>query len=238
MYTRNVLRNALYYSEKFNIPVADAIQDGIVGLIMAIDKYDQADSEKFQTYFPIWVQQVIRRSMSHYMYAAYFPAHTHEMLMTIRVLASQLGIDFPIESTDADELLSAICERLNCTESKARDLLKYLAPPESFESIIEAENESDDGTGVLFDSSFEDEMIDMIMKKDARNVILRCMETLSSRGAKVLAMRYGLSGDSPKTLEEIGQVLGVTRERVRQIEEKELRRLRHPSRSKILKGYF
>ena len=92
MYTRNVLRIALYYSEKYELPIADIIQDGLVGLITSIDKFDQAESSTFQTYYPMWVRQMIQREMPHYMYARYFPVHIHEKLWQFVKSQRRLGL--------------------------------------------------------------------------------------------------------------------------------------------------
>lgn len=238
MYTRNVLRIALYYSEKYELPIADIIQDGLVGLITSIDKFDQAESSTFQTYYPMWVRQMIQREMPHYMYARYFPVHIHEKLMAVREIAAQTGVDLPPDRVACEVLIPRICEEFDFPEDRARQLLKYFSTTESLDVIMEQQSESDENVGIMACFIADEDIMDAIVEKDCRKALLECLNTLTDREAEILSMRYGMHGGTPQTLEEVGKVFGVTRERIRQLENKAIRKLQHPSRAIKIKDYY
>lgn len=238
MYTRNVLRIALYYSEKYDLPIADIIQDGLVGLMISIDKFDLAESSTFQSYYPMWVRQMIQREMPHYMYARYFPVHIHERLMAVREIAEQSGVDLPPDRGAYEMLIPRICEELEFAEDRARQLLKCFSIPESLDVIMEQQNESDEDVGIMACFIVDGDVLDAIVEKDCRKALLESLGTLTDREAEIISMRNGMHGGKPQTLEEVGKVFGVTRERIRQIENKAIRKLRHPSRAKKIKDYY
>lgn len=236
MYTRNVLRIALSYAEKFNLPIADTIQDGIIGLIMAINKFEKSGATVFQQYFPLWVRQFIQRKMRTYLYNKYFPIHVHEIMMKIKELAYRQGIDLTQDFDISELLVGSICDELNIDAERARQLLKYLTPVVSLEEMVDRSNEevscsNDDIVAFILPDVVSAQVLD----KSIQSVIKEILSTLTPREACVMRLRHGFDDGQPKTLEEIGKQFNLSRERIRQIETKALRRLRHPSRSKKMK---
>lgn len=237
MYTRNVLRIALFYSDKYNLPVADVIQDGLLGLMTSIDKFEQAESTTFQTYFPMWVRQFIQREMPQYMYARYFPVHIHERLMAIREIASNENVELPPDAMACQVLLPAICKELELSHERALQLLSCFSTIESLDVFLEQIEESDEDASVPPCLIHDEDMLGRVIESDLLLAIQECFQSLSPREVKILSRRSGMYGEV-ETLEDIGNRFGVTRERIRQIENKALKKLRHPSCAKKLWDFY
>lgn len=235
MYLRNVVRIALSFAEKYQVPIDDAIQDGVMGLMAAIDKFNDSANEMFQQYYAFWVRRAIQREMSKYLYERYFPAHLHEKLIEIREIIFQYGIDLPYDYALLDkDFINAISEKSGITFEETKRYIEYLAPTESLENIIENTNKEYDVMAI------EDEelLIEHLHNENLQVIVEQVLHTLPPKEERIMRMRCGFIDGCPKTLEEIGKEFGLSRERIRQLETKAIDRLRHHSRSRKLRWYY
>ena len=213
-----------------NVDQDDLISIGTIGLIKAIEKFDTTTGYKLSTYATWWIKQSISRALTNQARTVRIPAHLIEKLSKINKAKRELEQEFDREPSAAE-----IATVVGMTEEKVTELLKVTQPTTSLETPV---GEEDTQLGDLIadedNVSVEDQAEHTILKAQVSTML----GTLTDREREVVVKRFGLDGNAPKTLEGIGDELGVTRERIRQIEAKALRKLRHPSRAKKLKDFM
>lgn len=259
MHLRFAVRIALQRAETYDCEIADTLQEAFIGLITAVDRYNPDSSGPFGSYASLWILQNIGRAQANQRPTVYYPVHKKEGYFTMYPILKENGyLDSDIWTNPEVRML--IQDRLGCGIDQAEDVIKQSMPIESlddiyemflknieideiqsdvFENIIENEIPQDVFQNINSDAFYwNDDVCEEIEQRALRKILENLMGELSGREQEVLKARYGFEDGVEKTLEEVGETFGVTRERIRQIEAKALRKLSHPTRTRELKVFL
>jgi len=242
MYIRMVIRIAVGYVYKTEVPLEDLVSEGTIGLMTAIDRYDESVHGYFSSYASLWIRQVIDRYVMYQKSLIHIPVHVYDMLLQIEKIIEP----YPFDESQSNKQFLA--ENFNISICEVERAMLLLSPMISIDDDDYNEQDEINQDEIFFDDdSFEDKypqefctskLEDENDKNELKIQLLEGMKTLSEKERSILLLRYGMMNNIEYTLEQVGNHYGVTRERIRQIEAKALRKMRHPSGTRHFKGYY
>jgi RNA polymerase primary sigma factor len=228
------LRLVISISKKYmnrGLPFPDLIQEGNIGLMKAVDKFEYRRGFKFSTYATWWIRQAITRSVADHARTIRVPVHMIEMISKLNRMSRQMLQEMGRTPTPEE-----LGERMELTEAKVRHIMKIAVQPISMETPVGEDGDAQLGDSIKDASAVS--TVELVANESLREAMRDVLADLTSREAKILRMRFGIDMNTDHTLDEVGKQFNVTRERIRQIEAKALRKLRHPSRSDQLRSFL